>query len=219
MSGRGLAALAAGLALAGCQAFPARTDAVLADPALISRAQVLLAQREAALGLSPGAACDGPAWGLSGRAALSNGREGGSGRIDWRQGGGATEVVLSAPVTRQSWTLAAGPGGASLDGVPNGPLRGNDASRLLHETTGWHIPVGALGCWLRGARADARAHGEATVAFGPDLRPVRLEQAGWTVEFSDWIEGAAGGQALPGRIQAQRGEDRVRLLVDRWGDE
>jgi outer membrane lipoprotein LolB len=219
MSLRVVAMLAGVALLAGCQAVPVRSGAALADPAQVAQAQALLATREAALGLPAGTACDAPGWQLSGRAALSNGREGGSGRIDWLQGSGSTQVTLSAPVTRQSWTLTAGPTGAALDGVPNGPLRGSDAGELLHQATGWRIPVGALGCWLRGARADAATHGEAVVAYGADLRPLRIQQAGWTVEFSDWVEAAAGGQVLPGRIQAQRGEDRVRLLVDDWGSE
>lgn len=206
------------LLLAGCQSLP-RAGQPLTDPALIAQAEARQLQREAALGLPAGAPCDAPAWTLAGRAALSNGREGGSGRIDWRQGGGETVVILSAPVTRQSWTLSVGAGGATLDGVPNGPMRAADAGALLHEATGWRIPVAALGCWLRGARADARRYGPATVRYGADLRPLRIEQAGWTVDFADWVLGADGPHALPGRIQAQRGEDRVRLLVDGWGGE
>lgn len=219
MSARRVAAGAVALLLAGCQTVPGSPGPVLADAGAIVRAEAALGAREAALGLPAGAACDGPAWVLAGRAALSNGREGGSGRIDWRQGGGDTRVTLSAPVTRQSWTLALGAEGAALDGVPNGPLRGPDAGELLQQATGWRIPVAALGCWLRGARADARLHGPAVVTYGADLRPLRLEQAGWTVEFADWVTASGQPGELPGRIQAQRGDDRVRLLVDRWGDE
>lgn len=215
----GVLTMTAALVLAGCQGMAPRPGAALADPAQVARAQAALEAREAALGLAAGARCDAPAWALAGRVALSNGREGGSGRIEWRQGGGETLVTLSAPVTRQSWTLAAGKDGAVLDGVPNGPLRSADAAGLLHEVTGWRIPVDALGCWLRGARADARLHGQATVVYGVDLRPLRLEQAGWRVEFSDWVHGAQGTLDLPGRIQAERGEDRVRLVVDGWGGE
>jgi outer membrane lipoprotein LolB len=213
-------AMAAGaLVLAGCTSAPVRPAPGLADAATQAQAHAALLQREAALGLPPGVRCDAPAWMLEGRTALSNGREGGSGRIEWRQGGGDTRVTLSAPVTRQSWTLSAGAQGAVLEGAAGGPLHAADAGELLHQATGWRIPVAALGCWLRGARADAQQHGPAVVTYAADMRPLRIEQGGWTVEFSDWVEGVEAGQALPGRIQAQRGNDRVRLLVDRWGEE
>ena len=208
-------ALVLALLVAGCQGVPSRpAGAALSDPAAIARAEAALRAREAALGLADGD-CAAPAWGLVGRVALSNGRDGGSGRIEWHQGDGRSEVTLSAPVTRQSWTLATDAGGATLEGVPDGPLRDADPGRLLRAATGWDIPVAALGCWLRGARAAAAGgQGAAAVAFGGDLLPLRIEQAGWTVEFTGWTD--AGDGPLPRLVSAERGEDRVRLVVDAW---
>ena len=157
-----------------------------------------------------------PDWSFQGRVAVTRGRDGGSGRIDWSQGVGNAAVTLSAPVTRQSWTLRTGPAGAVLEGVPNGPLAGPDAQTLLRETTGWQIPVAALGCWLRGARAGEAA-GQAAIAYGADGRPARIEQGGWRIDYDAWGEHA--GQPVPTRLNAQRGDDRVRLIVDRWGGE
>ena len=201
------------LLLAGCATVPtAAPPAAAGDVAAFEAAQ---RQREAALGLAAGD-CGAPTWTMAGRVALSNGKDGGSGRIDWRQGAGNAAVTLSAPVTRQSWTLRTDPAGAALEGVPNGPLAGPDAQTLLRDTTGWQIPVAALGCWLRGARAGAAA-GPATMAYAADGRPLRIEQGGWRIDFDAWGEHA--GQSVPTRLSAQRGDDRVRLVVDRWGAE
>ena len=203
--------LAALLLLAGCASVPtAAPPAAAADVAAFEAAQQ---RREAALGLADGA-CAAPAWSMAGRVALSNGREGGSGRIDWSQGQGATAVTLSAPVTRQSWTLRVGPAGAVLEGVPGGPVSAPHAETLLREVTGWQIPVHALGCWLRGARAGSGV-GPAAISYGANGHPLRLEQGGWRIDFDAWGEEA--GHAVPTRLSAQRGEDRVRLVVDRWG--
>lgn len=203
----------AALLLAGCTSIP--TVVAPAAPADVATFEAAQRQREAALGLA-GGECGAPDWSMAGRVALSNGKDGGSGRIEWIQAGGSAGVTLSAPVTRQSWTLRIGPGGAVLDGVPNGPLSAPDAEVLLREVTGWQIPVGALGCWLRGARAGA-AVGPASIAYGADGKPLRIEQGGWRIDFDAW--GDASGQAVPTRVNAQRGEDRVRLVVDRWGTE
>lgn len=201
-----------GLLLAGCASLrpPAASgDAVAGDAAQ--------RERMVALGLAD-ADCAAPAWSLVGRVALSNGRQGGSGRIEWRQADGLQHLQLSAPVTRQSWVLEVDAGGAVLEGLGEDALRDPDPARLLREATGWDIPVAALGCWVRGAAATAPGFGPARIGYGIDLLPRRIEQDGWTVEYDGWQVGA-GGLPLPGKVEARRGDDRVRLVVDQWAAE
>lgn len=158
-------------------------------------------------------------WSLAGRVALANGDRGGSGRLDWRQAGSSYSVSLSAPITRQSWRLRVDPMGATLEGLDGGPRQGPDASELLLRSTGWRIPVEALPDWLRGARAAGL--GPAVMAFGPDGRLARMQQGGWTIEYSGWgmpdaLPAGGPGVALPHRLEAVRGDARVRLVVDGW---
>ena len=121
-------------------------------------------------------------------------------------------------MTRQSWVLDVDGGGAVLQGVGEGPLRDSDPTRLLRGATGWDIPVAALGCWVRGAAASAPGFGPARIGYGADLLPRRIEQDGWTVEYDGWHAGA-GGLPLPGKVEARRGDNRVRLVVDQWAAE
>ncbi len=215
----GLAAASACLLLTACQSLPPATapTGVLVGDAEIAAMQAQKA-RIAKLGLD-NAACDAPAWSMTGRVALSNGKDGGSGRIEWAQGQARTQVILSAPVTRQSWTLTADAAGVALEGVPNGPLRGSDAGQLLRESTGWEIPVEALGCWLRGAPADAGRMGGANASYGSDQNLLRIEQGGWVIDYANWQLDPLNGVELPTRINAERANNRVRLVVDRWGSE
>ena len=208
--------LAAGwVLLAACAGQPVRQAPPVAQAAELATQEA----REAALGSDTD-------WSLAGRVALANGDRGGSGRLDWRQAGSRSSVSLSAPITRQSWRLSVGPDGATLEGLEGGPRHGPDASDLLLRSTGWQIPVEALADWLRGARAPAL--GPAAMAFGADGRLARMEQGGWTIEYSGWglpdaaasasAAGAGGGPgvALPHRLEAVRGNARVRLVVDQW---
>ncbi len=209
----------AGLLLAGCgtlrpQASSPRELVVGTDASAVAAQQARILK----LGLGSGQ-CDVPSWQMTGRVALSNGKDGGSGRIEWAQGERRSEVTLSAPVTRQSWTLVVDAAGARLAGVPNGPLVGVDATQLLRDATGWEIPVTALGCWLRGAGADQARFGESRIAYGTHLLPLRIEQGGWTIDYADWKPDATSGAMLPSRVNAQRGDSRVRLIVDRWNGE
>lgn len=190
--------------LAACAGQPAREALlpVAGDP------QQHQQQREAALAAAPD-------WSLAGRVALSNGRDGGSGRIDWSQQGAAYTVSLSAPVTRQSWRLSGQPGQARLEGLEGGTREGASASALLLEATRWEIPVEALASWVRGARADAATFGDARLQFAADGRVSRMEQGGWSIDYADWRP-VSGAPELPHRLNAVRGDAKVRLIVDAW---
>lgn len=192
--------LALAAALSGCATPRVVTAAAPTDAALTAQAT-----RERSLGAQS-------AWGLDGRIAVSNGKDAGSGRIEWRQAGPRFDIALTAPITHQGWRLTGEPGRAVLDGLAGGPRQGTDAETLLREATGWDIPVQALPRWIRGLRADP-AH--AVAQFGSDGRLMRLAESGWTIDYTWPSEPAA---ALPSRIEARRGDARVRLVVDRWTD-
>ena len=158
-------------------------------------------------------------WSLQGRVALSNGREGGSGRIDWRQEGARYRVVLDAPITHQGWQLSGDATHARIDGLAGGPREGDDPARLLFETTHWEIPVMAMIAWVRGTRADQAIHGTAILSFGADGRLAGMVQDGWSLSYDDWRPAGGDQPDLPGRVEARRGEARVRLVIDQWGAE
>ena len=192
-------ALAAMVLLAACVSQPVR-QATLEVP---TQATGLDRQR--------GAIVD---WQLSGRVAVSNGAQGGSGRIDWQQQGGRYDISLSAPVTRKSWRLTGDASGARLDGIDGGPREAADVEGMLSAATGWDIPVRALVAWVRGIEAGEGAGARTT--YASDGLPVSLEQSGWTIEYRDWHPAAADRPALPRRIDANSGNGRVRLVVDQW---
>ena len=204
-----------GALLTGCASLPAVSPQEGVDAIQAHAAQQVRAE---ALGLHDGQ-CAQPGWAMAGRVALSNGQNGGSGRIEWVQGEGNIHVQLLAPVTRQSWQLEVNAQQVILQGVPQGPLYGADAGQLLRMATGWDVPVEALGCWMRAVAADTGRFGEPQMRYDRHLLPMQLVQAGWTVDYSQWVLDPFTQLQMPSRIQAQRGHDRVRLIIDRWGVE
>ncbi|NUO78079.1 MAG: outer membrane lipoprotein LolB, partial [Lysobacter sp.] len=100
------------------------------------------------------------------------------------------------------------------DGLEGGARSGPDAAALLREATGWDIPVAALTDWMRGLRAQGQ--GPASLRYGADGRLARIEQGGWSIDYR-WPAGdAADLTALPSRLDAVRGEAKVKLIVDQW---
>lgn len=185
------------LMLAACVPPPVRRAA---DPALL-QAQ---AAREAVLAARPD-------WSLSGRIAISDGKDGGSGRIDWKQHGSDFDIRLSAPVTRQSWRLVREGASVRLEGLEGGTLEGTDAQALLYQALGWLVPVDALAAWARGARQNSDS---AQLQFGADGLPALLSEDAWSVEYRAWDAGA--DPPRPKKVFASQGDSRVRLSVDSW---
>jgi outer membrane lipoprotein LolB len=156
-------------------------------------------------------------WSFSGRAAIRNGKQGGSGRIEWTQYDVRRyRVALSAPVTRQSWTLEGDlhSEAGRLEGLEGGPREGEFAEELLREATGWEVPLQQIGHWVRGAPAPT--YPVESVEYDEQGRLARLDQAGWIVRYTQWRPGPSGQPDLPVQIEAESGDARVRLAIDEW---
>lgn len=204
-----LPVLAALFALAGCSTLSGRQSPATGEvvASVTPQARQAEAERQAWLAAHPD-------WSFQGRAAIAKGRNGGSGRVDWQQQGDRYRIQLSAPVTRQSWTLEgdASSGAGRLEGLDGGPRTGADAEQVLLEATGWQIPVNRLPGWVRGQVREA----EGEVGADADGRPRTLQRQGWTIEFLEWYPAQNGRPALPRRIEARSGDAKVRLMLDQW---
>jgi outer membrane lipoprotein LolB len=152
-----------------------------------------------------------PRWTLAGRIAVSDGREGGSGRIDWLQDGDAFDITVRAPVAGGSWRLSGDRALAQLDGVHEQPLRDRDAEALLARELGWHLPMAQVADWVRAMPADPR---RARIERDATGLPSVLREAGWTVEYRAWT--TVDGLAMPRRLVARRAPFELRIAVQRW---
>jgi outer membrane lipoprotein LolB len=157
------------------------------------------------------------AWSFSGRAAISKGDKGGSGRIEWQQRDlNRYEIALSAPVTRQSWRLIGDlhSEAGRIEGLEGGPRDGEFAEDLLLDATGWAVPLQQLGSWVRGG--PAAEYPVESIVYDAEGRPASFRQAGWTVRYTGWRPGPVGAPDLPAKIEAESGDARVRLAIEDW---
>jgi len=150
-----------------------------------------------------------PNWAFSGRLAVSQGKNGGTANITWRQTGPDFEIQLSAPITRQSWRLQQAAGKVRLEGLEGGIREGDDAEAMLLEATGWRVPLSSMTSWIRGARAP----GAADLSLDERNLPASIRQDGWTVEYRGWV---AGTPALPAKLFARQDDASVRLAIENW---
>lgn len=150
-------------------------------------------------------------WGLVGRLGVSDGRDSGSGSLSWSQDGDRYRFELNAPVTGKTWLLTGDANHAELQGLRAETVTGHDAAELLLRELGWRVPVAELAWWARGLRAPGEI---AELSVRGDGLPARIAQGGWRVDFLDYDETTQ--PPLPRKLFAERGNYKVRLVIQRW---
>jgi outer membrane lipoprotein LolB len=168
------------------------------------RAEQLQSQRESQL-------FERDQFDLAGRIAISDGKDGGSGRFDWQQRGLAYSLRFVAPVTARSWRLEAQPGQALLI-ESNGAIRVADsAEALLQRELRWHLPSDSMRYWVLGMRAPGA---ESELGFSADGALAVLRQSGWEIRYIEFDQ--TQDPPLPKKLFARSGEHQVRISVRKW---
>lgn len=114
-----------------------------------------------------------------------------------------------------------GAGAVAIAGTPqavevrtrDGRFETRDPEGWLRQNLGWAFPVTHLRYWALGLPApDASAQ----ISLDAQGRLAVLSQDGWTLQYSEYT--VHNGFDLPRRFEAQQGEVRLRLIVDRWAE-
>ena len=148
-------------------------------------------------------------WTLEARIAVS-GENGGAGDLVWRQDGDAYSFSVRG-ANGKTLRLSGDADRAILEGVDAQPDTGSDPQALLRQRLGTEVPFTALRRWALGLRVAGEP---AQVQFDPQDLPAQLVQSGWTVEYLDWFSDRT--PALPKKVFATRGKDKVKLMIQSW---
>jgi outer membrane lipoprotein LolB len=149
-------------------------------------------------------------WSFDARLAISNGKDGGSGRLHWEQQGEFYTISLRAPISGQSWLLSGDRSHARLEGVRPHAVLGTSAQELLRRELGWELPVGEMKSWLFGVGFTRAAVIEADASG----KPASVLDGPWQLSYRDWSD--ASGISVPSRIIAKKPPYQVRLAIQRW---
>jgi outer membrane lipoprotein LolB len=150
-------------------------------------------------------------WRLTGRLAINDGSDGGSGNLNWHNSGETHEMSFRGALGRGAWRLTAGTEGAWLGMADGSEFWSPTIESLVADHVGWAVPVDALAWWVRALAAPGSA---ASVDFDEFGYPLIIEQDGWQIEFGAYR--SAGAAVMPGKISAIRDSYRVRLVVKEW---
>jgi outer membrane lipoprotein LolB len=151
-------------------------------------------------------------WTLTGRMAVQNGREGGTGQLSWAQTEEAYNIQLRAPMGQGTFELAGHPAGVSLRTGRNQIVRAAAAEDLLQRQLGWSAPVSGLRYWLMGLPQPGLNVDKLQIDSAGRLTD--LEQGGWRISVSQYRP--YGRTELPSKISIENGRLKMRLAALDW---
>jgi outer membrane lipoprotein LolB len=146
---------------------------------------------------------------LSGKLALSDGQEGGSGRLNWRQQNSQVAAQFKAPLGQGDWLIEETDQGASLIINNESPYYAPHAETLIEEAVGWSVPWQALKKWLQAQPVDEN---QANVKRTQTSKTIT--EQGWTIVYDRFQKYPDG--CLPHRIMAKKPPYSIRLVVRTW---
>jgi len=196
MTLRPVALMSAALLLAACSSLHGIAPAGAEDEASWQRHHMELA----ALG----------DWNFSGRVGFADGKDSGSGSLDWAQKAGVTTLDFHAPL---------GAGAVHMEGDASAlhvtTSRGDDfvttdpeddLGARLHQP----MPVLSLRYWMLGIPDPSVEFTKSSA--GGELKS--LDQRGWHVEYQEYAQ--VQGQLLPVKLSLERDAVHIKVAVSDW---
>ena len=150
-------------------------------------------------------------WSLIGRLAVNDGKDGGSGHINWKIHGETNSMDFHGALGRGAWRLDANGDGAVLELADGEVHRAPTLGQLVEQRLGWEFPVEALAWWVRACAAPGGWDRRDIDEFG---RLRGLSQLGWEVEYGNYRD--VGGVFMPIKLTARRDSYSVKLAIRNW---
>jgi len=148
---------------------------------------------------------------LDGRVAASDGQQGFSAGLRWRQQNDTAVLDLTAPLGFGAAHIEQTAGSLTVTTSKGVTLQHAAASEELAATLGFEPPLSSLRYWVLGASDPSFPAQESIDA---QQRLTHLEQDGWHVDCEDYA--LVGQQWLPRRLTVTRQALRLKLIVNTW---
>jgi outer membrane lipoprotein LolB len=161
-------------------------------------------------------------WHCEGRAAIIAQNGGGQISFDWTRNAKdqANEQILriKTPLGQNALQLTINPRGATLVDHEGQVTQGDDGEALLVAALGWSIPIDDLRAWLLGLPASR----DDSYTIDTQGRILTMDSRGWKIGYMRYSAINAPSDStlntitLPSKLELQRMDMTLRLVIDRW---
>jgi len=203
--------IAAILALAGCSQAPKKTPADTTTTATASTAKDQPKKLEQNSKQRQEQLASLNHWQAKGRLAAAHGQKGGNASFVWEQKGDSYQIKLFGPFGSGAVYIIGHPQYVELKEANGKTTRAQNPEQLLKKLAGWQIPLTGLRHWMRGIPAPG-----AIASQKLDTRGYlsHLNQQGWNIQYENYF--ADKSPALPGKLQLQNGNVKLKMIITSW---
>ncbi len=150
-------------------------------------------------------------WSLKGRIAVATEEQGVSGSIRWQQDTDQTDFSFRGPLGSGSFRIQGDDDSLRLTTKDGSERVLDDPDSGFEEALGFDLPFRNMRYWVRGVPAPSS---EAETRFGSDGRLDSFSQAGWSVEYTSFVQ--VESRVLPRRLTIGNGDVRLKLGISEW---
>jgi len=150
-------------------------------------------------------------WELSGRVGVINGKDGGSGSLDWKQQGPELTFDFRGPLGAGAIHIQGDAGALRIQSSRGDDFITTDPEQDFTAHMHMPMPVLSMRYWMLGIPDPTAAYTKTADSRG---EPLSLEQRDWQVEYQEYSD--VQGYALPVRFTLTRGEVHIKVAVNQW---
>jgi outer membrane lipoprotein LolB len=150
-------------------------------------------------------------WEFKGRIGVSAAGDGFNGKLRYQQSKNHFRATVSGPLGFGTVRIQGNGRRVTVTDKDGKQTVLQEPESALRSMYGWTIPVSSLRFWALGIPDPALPAG---IDFNDDGQLASLDQGNWHIAIDQYRDG--GGQAMPRRLTAVSGDDRVRLVIDNW---
>ncbi len=147
---------------------------------------------------------------LTGRLAIRHDGERSSAGVRWSHRSGADEILLFTPLGQTMARIDRDAQGVVLD-TSGKHYAAQDTEELTQRVLGWRLPLDGLRYWVLALPAPGSKAGIEHDANG---QVSMMRQDGWAIRYTRYA--AQMPDSLPLRMNLQREEVEIQLLIDEW---
>lgn len=149
-------------------------------------------------------------WHAKGKIGIHSPQQKGSAWLDWQQQQSHYKIQLQGPLGLGTMLIQGD--AKALDVIYKNTLYSALRPQQLKEITGLDLPLQHFPYWAQGQHSPLVTVTEQTRDQNGDL--LKLQQAGWTLQFSRYRSIAA--KRLPAKLKLQSGDTRLTMIFKSW---